>query len=193
MPFMPAGIMPLLVPLLMAVLCGTALRQQPHVSLRLLLWASVCAATALAMVTARLGSWVTVAVALGLLASGRCWQAAAGLLGRRPHPGWLAAAPLTWMAARMSPWMPPGVGSAVTALVIDHALTLCCLFALVRAPSQGIGQRGLITATVLHPLVSGLFLVSVLVPVPGWIATATAICASSSIPLPSPAQRRWSA
>ncbi len=175
MPFMPAGIMPLLVPLLMAVLCGAALRQQPHVSLRLLLLASLCACAALAAATARPGSWVGAAVALGLLASGLCWQAGAGLFGRRPHPGWLAAAPLTWLAVRATPWAPSGVGVVVVALVIDHALTLCCLFVLVRAPRQGIGQRGLIAATILHPLVAGLFLVAVLVPVPGWTAAATAI------------------
>lgn len=173
MSFMPAGIMTLLVPLLMAVLCGATFRQQPHVSLRLLLLGSLCAASALA--AARFGSWVTPAVAFGLLASGLCWQAGAGLFGRRPHPGWLAAAPLAWLAVRATPWAPVGVGSVVVALVLDHALTLCCLFALVRAPRQGIGQRGLIAATILHALVAGLFLLSVLVPLSGWIAPATVV------------------
>ncbi len=177
--FVPAGIMTLLVPVLMAVLCGATFLQQPHVSLRLLLLGSLCAAAALAM--ARFGSWVTPAVAFGLLASGLCWQACAGLFGQRPHPGWLAAAPLVWLTVRAMPWAPVGIGSVVVALVLDHALTLCCLFALVRAPCQEIGQRGLIAATILHALVTGLFLLSVLIPLSGWLATMTLFLAVETL------------
>ncbi len=163
----------LLVPLLMAVLCGAAFRQQPHVSLRLLLLACLCAAAALA--TARAGSWTTAAVTLGLLASGLCWQASAGLSGRRFRPAWLAVAPLAWLVACATFQARPGVDLVLIAVAIDHVLTLCCLVALLRGPRHGIGQRGLVATTVLHPLVTGLFLVSVLVPASGWTAAATAI------------------
>ncbi len=179
MPSLPAGITLVLVPLLMAVLCGAALRRQPHASLRLLLLACLCAAAALA--TAGPGSRAVAAVALGLLAWGLCWQAGAGLSGRRPHPGWLAAAPVAWLAVCAMPWTRSGVGLLVVALVIDHVLTLCCLVMLARASRQGIGERGLVAATVLHPLVTGLYLASVLLPGRGWIAAATAILTAETL------------
>ena len=72
------------------------------------------------------------------------------------------------------PWARSGVGLLVMALVIDHVLTLCCLVMLARASRQDIGERGLIAATVLHPLVTGPCLASMLRPGQGWIA-ATAI------------------
>ena len=146
-----------LVPLLMAMLCGVASRQQPHPSLRLLGFGALAAALGLpfsmpAPATAfpALGQ---AAVALDLLAASCFWQATSRSFGGRPSPVWLAVPSAVWLIG--SSWLAvsgaasrlPALAGAVGIVPVGLSLT-----ALPRARRRRPAGRGLIVVGIAHLL-----------------------------------------
>lgn len=142
-----------LVPLLMAMLCGVAFRQQPHPSLRLLGFGALAAALGLpfsvpATASPALGQ---AAVALDLLAASCFWQATSRSFGGRPAPVWLAVPSAVWLIG--SSWLAasgaasrlPALAGAVGIVPVGLSLT-----ALLRARRRRPAGSGLIAVGIAH-------------------------------------------
>lgn len=153
-----------LLPLVVAILCGVAYRQQADPALRLLCLGALATVTGLVVSMLPIASpWlvelrIPVGMSIGMLAGSLILQATARIFGRRVSPPWLALPPLLWLCL----WAVPAIRDIpahrlLAALAIAAGLTASCLWQLLRSPRETASHRGLVALALVHLLSMALY------------------------------------